>query len=37
LRLRVNVDLQDDFSMDQAPSLCLIETIPLVETTTATG
>ncbi len=27
--LRVNVDLQDDFSMDQALSLYLLETIPL--------
>jgi len=30
-RLRVNVDLQDDFSMDQALSLYLIETIPLLD------
>jgi superfamily II RNA helicase len=30
-RLRVNVDLQDDFSMDQALSLYLFETIPLLE------
>ena len=30
-RLRVNVDLQDDFSMDQALSLYLLETIPLLE------
>lgn len=30
-RLRVNVDLQDDFSMDQALSLYLVETIPLLE------
>ena len=29
--LRVNVDLQDDFSMDQALSLYLIETIPLLD------
>jgi hypothetical protein len=29
--LRVNVDLQDDFSMDQALSLYLLETIPLVD------
>ena len=28
--LRVNLELQDDFSMDQALSLYLIETIPLV-------
>jgi Domain of unknown function (DUF3516) len=27
----VNVDLQDDFSMDQALSLYLIETIPLID------
>jgi superfamily II RNA helicase len=30
-RLRVNVDLQDDFSMDQALSLYLLETIPLLD------
>jgi superfamily II RNA helicase len=30
-RLRVNVDLQEDFSMDQALSLYLIETIPLLD------
>ena len=30
-RLRVNVDLQDDFSMDQALSLYLIDTIPLLD------
>jgi superfamily II RNA helicase len=30
-RVRVNVDLQDDFSMDQALSLYLIETIPLLD------
>ncbi|MCY4120337.1 MAG: DUF3516 domain-containing protein, partial [Acidobacteria bacterium] len=30
-RLRVDVDLQDDFSMDQTLSLYLIETIPLLE------
>jgi len=30
-KLRVNVDLQDDFSMDQALSLYLIETIPLLD------
>ena len=29
--LRVNVDLQDDFSMDQVLSLYLLETIPLVD------
>ena len=29
-KLRVNVELQDDFSMDQTLSLYLIETIPLV-------
>ena len=29
--LRVNVDLQDDFSMDQALSLYLLETIPLMD------
>jgi len=29
--LRVNVELQDDFSMDQALSLYLIETIPLLD------
>jgi superfamily II RNA helicase len=29
--LRVNVDLQEDFSMDQALSLYLIETIPLLD------
>jgi superfamily II RNA helicase len=29
--LRVNVDLQDDFSMDQALSLYLLETLPLLE------
>ncbi len=29
--VRVNVDLQDDFSMDQALSLYLIETIPLLD------
>jgi hypothetical protein len=31
-KVRVNVDLQDDFSMDQALSLYLIETIPLLDT-----
>jgi superfamily II RNA helicase len=30
-KLRVNVELQDDFSMDQALSLYLLETIPLLE------
>lgn len=30
-RVRVNVDFQDDFSMDQALSLYLIETIPLLD------
>jgi hypothetical protein len=30
-RVRVNVDLQEDFSMDQALSLYLLETIPLLE------
>ncbi len=30
-RLRVNVDLQDDFSMDQALSLYLIDTLPLLD------
>jgi superfamily II RNA helicase len=30
-RLRVNVDLQDDFSMDQALSLYLLETLPLLD------
>ena len=30
-RVRVNVDLQDDFSMDQTLSLYLIETIPLLD------
>ncbi|MCX6544235.1 MAG: DUF3516 domain-containing protein [Acidobacteria bacterium] len=29
--LRVNVDLQDDFSMDQTLSLYLVETIPLLD------
>ncbi len=29
--LRVNVDLQDDFSMDQTLSLYLLETIPLLD------
>ena len=30
-RLRVNVDLQDDFSMDQTLSLYLLETVPLLD------
>jgi superfamily II RNA helicase len=30
-KVRVNVELQDDFSMDQTLSLYLIETIPLVD------
>jgi len=30
-RLQVNVELQDDFSMDQALSMYLLETIPLLE------
>ncbi len=30
-RLRVNVELQEDFSMDQALSLYLLETVPLLE------
>jgi superfamily II RNA helicase len=30
-KIRVNVDLQDDFSMDQALSLYLLETIPLMD------
>ena len=30
-KLRVNVELQDDFSMDQALSLYLLDTIPLVD------
>ena len=30
-RLRVNVELQDDFSMDQVLSLYLLETIPLLD------
>jgi superfamily II RNA helicase len=29
--LRINVDLQDDFSMDQALSLYLLDTIPLMD------
>jgi superfamily II RNA helicase len=31
-RVRVNVELQEDFSMDQALSLYLLETIPLLDT-----
>jgi superfamily II RNA helicase len=31
-KLRVNVELQDDFSMDQTLSLYLLETIPLLDT-----
>jgi hypothetical protein len=30
-RFRVNVELQEDFSMDQALSLYLLDTIPLVD------
>ena len=30
-KVRVNVELQDDFSMDQALSLYLLETLPLVD------
>jgi hypothetical protein len=30
-RVRVNVDLQDDFSMDQTLSLYLLETLPLLD------
>jgi hypothetical protein len=30
-KLRVNVELQDDFSMDQALSLYLLETVPLLD------
>jgi superfamily II RNA helicase len=30
-KLRVNIELQDDFSMDQALSLYLLETIPLMD------
>src|SRR6195256_125749 len=30
-RVRVNIDLQDDFSMDQTLSLYLIETLPLLD------
>jgi hypothetical protein len=35
-RLRVNVELQDDFSMDQALSLYLLETLPLLDRDSAT-
>jgi superfamily II RNA helicase len=35
-KLRVNVDLQEDFSMDQALSLYLVETLPLLETDSPT-
>jgi superfamily II RNA helicase len=35
-RLRVNVELQDDFSMDQALSMYLLETIPLLDAGSAT-
>jgi superfamily II RNA helicase len=35
-RVRVNVDLQEDFSMNQALSLYLFETIPLLEHETET-
>jgi len=30
-KVRVNVELQDDFSMDQALSLYLLETVPLID------
>jgi len=30
-KVRVNVELQDDFSMDQTLSLYLLETLPLVD------
>ena len=30
-KVRVNVDLQDDFSMDQTLSLYLLETLPLLD------
>jgi hypothetical protein len=33
-KLRVNLDLQDDFSMDQTLSLYLLETIPLLDAQT---
>jgi superfamily II RNA helicase len=35
-RLRVNVDLQEDFSMDQALSLYLLETLPLLDAASET-
>jgi superfamily II RNA helicase len=35
-RLRVNVDLQEDFSMDHALSLYLLDTIPLLDPETET-
>ncbi len=35
-RVRVNVDLQEDFSMNQALSLYLLETIPLLDPESAT-
>jgi superfamily II RNA helicase len=35
-RLRVNVELQEDFSMDQALSLYLLETVPLLDPDTET-
>ena len=36
-QLRVNVELQDDFSMDQALSLYLIDTVPLLDPDAETG
>ena len=30
-KIRVNIELQEDFSMDQALSLYLLDTIPLVD------
>jgi superfamily II DNA/RNA helicase len=35
-KVRVNVELQDDFSMDQALSLYLVEAIPLLDTDSPT-
>ncbi len=35
-RVRVNVDLQDDFSMNQALSLYLLETLPLLDADAST-
>jgi superfamily II RNA helicase len=35
-KLRVNVELQDDFSMDQTLSLYLLETVPMLDPGTAT-